>query len=194
MFEGPATYIPCIEELVVTNVNAVVIKPDTAIRLEARRHMTDRNGIEREAGQQWLERKVGAYMPGVDEIIKEQCVQARVLTEKTALHVRATKSFTDIYNEKRKAGDEWLVTNEMAETHIPSVNEHIVGVVNITTLTNRQFCVVLNPYDADGTQKLGSWPYIICYGRLLYIICYVPLLPSRTRRTESNVTVLCRPP
>ena len=177
-----------------TNVNAVVIKPDTAIRLEARRHMTDRNGIEREAGQQWLERKVGAYMPGVDEIIKEQCVQARVLTEKTALHVRATKSFTDIYNEKRKAGDEWLVTNEMAETHIPSVNEHIVGVVNITTLTNRQFCVVLNPYDADGTQKLGSWPYIICYGRLLYIICYVPLLPSRTRRTESNVTVLCRPP
>ena len=155
LFEGPATYIPRIEQTVTADVKAVVIKPDTAIRLEARRKMVDRNGIAREAGQQWLERKVGAYMPGVDEVIKDRRVKARVLTEKTALHVQAIKSFTDIYGEKRRAGDEWLVTSDMAETHIPSVNELIVGEVDITTLTNRQFCVVLNPYDKNGVQKLG---------------------------------------
>lgn len=155
LFEGPATYIPRIEEEVLIKVHAVVIKPDTAIRLEAHRQMTDRNGVAREAGQQWLERKVGAYMPNVDEIIKDKCVRARVLTDKTALHVQAIKSFTDLYGEKRKAGDEWLVTSDMAETHIPSVNENVIGEVAITTLTNRQFCVVLNPYDKNGVQHLG---------------------------------------
>ena len=31
----------------------------------------------------------------------------------------------------------------------------VVGVVNITTLSNRQYCVILDPVDASGRPQLG---------------------------------------
>jgi len=31
----------------------------------------------------------------------------------------------------------------------------VIGVVNITTLTNRQYCVVLDPVDAKGNPQFG---------------------------------------
>ena len=31
----------------------------------------------------------------------------------------------------------------------------MVGVVNITTLSNRQYCVILDPVDKDGKPQLG---------------------------------------
>ncbi len=31
----------------------------------------------------------------------------------------------------------------------------MVGVVNITTLSNRQYCVILDPVDKDGHPQLG---------------------------------------
>ena len=31
----------------------------------------------------------------------------------------------------------------------------VVGVVNITTLSNRQYCVILDPVDKDGKPQLG---------------------------------------
>jgi len=33
--------------------------------------------------------------------------------------------------------------------------EQVIGVVNITTLTNRQYCVVLDPVDAKGNPQFG---------------------------------------
>jgi major vault protein len=42
-----------------------------------------------------------------------------------------------------------------AETHIPDVYEQIVGEVKITSLTNRQYCVVLDPWK-HGKQLLGQ--------------------------------------
>ena len=65
------------------------------------------------------------------------------------------KKFTDIYGISRKAGEEWLVTSEMADYHIPDVDEEVLATVNITTLTNRQYCVILDPH-IDGEQKLGT--------------------------------------
>merc|ERR1712196_270850 len=59
------------------------------------------------------------------------------------------------YGKMRKAGEQWLVTIKESDSHIPDVYENVDGVVNITTLTNRQFCVVLDPY-IDGVQKLGT--------------------------------------
>jgi major vault protein len=43
-----------------------------------------------------------------------------------------------------------------AETHIPDVYEQVVGEVKITTLTGRQFCVVLDPIGETGRPQLGQ--------------------------------------
>jgi major vault protein len=32
-----------------------------------------------------------------------------ILTDMSALHVKAIKNFTDIYGKQRKSGDEWLI-------------------------------------------------------------------------------------
>jgi len=59
------------------------------------------------------------------------------------------------FSKTRKAGEEWLVTLQDADTHIPDVYEQVVGEVKITTLTNRQYCVVLDPWK-NGKQTLGQ--------------------------------------
>jgi len=48
-----------------------------------------------------------------------------------------------------------LITLEDAETHIPDVYEEVVGEVKITTLSNRQYVVVVDPW-VDGRQRLGQ--------------------------------------
>jgi major vault protein len=70
--------------------------------------------------------------------------------------LRATKTYTDNFGKERKAGAEWLVTLEDAETHLQDVYEEIVGEVRITTLTNRQYCVVLDPYGREGKPVYGT--------------------------------------
>ena len=66
-----------------------------------------------------------------------------------------SRTFQDIFKKDRKTGEEWLIKFSDAETHIPSVYEEVIGVVQITTLTNRQYAVVLNPVDDDGKPQLG---------------------------------------
>jgi major vault protein len=83
-------------------------------------------------------------------------VKAIVLTERKALHLRATKTFVDIYKKQRKAGEEWLVTLQDSSTHIPDVYEEVVGEVKITTLSNRQYCIVLDPVGKNGVNQLGK--------------------------------------
>jgi len=124
------------------------------LKLRARKQCNDHEGKRRDAGEEWLVRKVGAYLPGVDEEIVET-IAARVLTDKKAFHIRAAKTFNDVFTKKRKAGEEWLVTLNDCETHIPDVYEEVVGEVRITTLTNRQYCVVLDPIGANRLPQLG---------------------------------------
>lgn len=154
LFAGPGTYVPRIEVKRLKKVSAKVITHDMGLRLRARRETTDSEGKPRKAGEEWMVRSLGAYMPGVCEEIVET-VRAYVLTEKKALHIRAERSFTDVYGKERKAGEEWLVTFDLAETHIKDVSEVVVGEVDIVTLTNRQYCVIVDPY-VDGTQSLGT--------------------------------------
>lgn len=154
LFEGPGTYLPRVEVEVVETVKAVVIKPNQALRLITRQSCTDRQGNRRRAGEEWLVRDEGAYLPGVDEEVVG-IINACVLTEKKALHLKAKRTFSDIFGRQRKAGDEWLVTFEDAEIHIPDVYEEVVGEVEITTLGDRQWCIVLDPIDADGKPQLG---------------------------------------
>lgn len=149
LFVGPATYIPRVEVTIVGNVSSIIIKMNSALHL---RVLRESNG--RKAGSEFLIRRPGHYLPSVDEEIVGM-VQSHILTEKCALHLRAQKKFTDIYGISRKAGEEWLVTSEMADYHIPDVDEEVLATVNITTLTNRQYCVILDPH-IDGEQKLGT--------------------------------------
>lgn len=154
LFEGPGTYTPRIEVEVVKVVTAIVIKPNQALRLLARQNCTDRQGHRRRAGEEWLVREEGAYLPGVDEEVVG-IINAYILTEKKALHLRAKRTFFDVFSRQRKAGDEWLVTIEDAEIHIPDVYEVVVGEVEITTLGDREWCTVVNPIDAEGKPQLG---------------------------------------
>eukprot|EP01089_Gocevia_fonbrunei_P023436 TRINITY_DN98_c0_g1_i2.p1 TRINITY_DN98_c0_g1~~TRINITY_DN98_c0_g1_i2.p1 ORF type:complete len:831 (+),score=300.11 TRINITY_DN98_c0_g1_i2:78-2570(+) len=155
LFQGPGTYNPRVEVQVVEVIRSTIVKPNTALKLRARKQCKDSDNKQRNAGEEWLLRKIGAYLPGVDEEIIET-VAARVLTEKKAFQIRASKTFVDVFGKKRKAGEEWLVTLDDAETHIPDVYEEIVGEVRITTLTNRNYAVVLEPVGEDGTPQFGK--------------------------------------
>jgi len=154
LFKGPATYIPRAEVEILEEVQALIVKKNCALRLRARRKTVDANGISRKAGEEWLIRDSGAYLPSVDEeLIKIE--KAQVITDKSALHLKALNLYTDIYGVQRKAGEEWLVTSQNADNHICGVYEEIVDVVPVTTLTNREYCIVVNPW-VDGVQKLGT--------------------------------------
>lgn len=151
--KGPTTYIPRVEVEVVQNVKASIVKHGMALKIRANKGCTDHKGIKRRAGEEYLVRDLGAYLPSVDEEIVET-LSAYLLTDKKALHLSATKTFTDIYGTTRKAGEEWLITSKQSEAHIVDVYECFLGIVEITTLTIRQYCVLVNPV-IDNVQHLG---------------------------------------
>jgi len=136
-------------------VNSLTLTPEQGLKLRARRECKDASGIDRRAGEEWVYRGNGTYLPAVDEEVIE-VLKAYTLTERTALHLRATRTFTDQLGKTRKAGEEWLITNKDSVTYIADVYEEVVGTVNITILTNRQYCVVCDPLDAQGKPQLGK--------------------------------------
>lgn len=155
LFEGPGTYIPKKEVTVLETIKATVIRENQAIRLRARKEGVDRGGVRRVTGEEWLVSKVGAYLPGAHEEVLD-IVNAFILTDKKALHVRALRAFKDGGGRDRRTGEEWLVTMADREAHIPSVAEEVVGVVDVTTLSSRQYCVILDPVGGDGKPQLGQ--------------------------------------
>ncbi|XP_044037438.1 major vault protein [Siniperca chuatsi] len=155
LFEGPGTYIPRKEVAVLETIKATVIRENQAIRLRARKEGVDRGGVRRVTGEEWLVSKVGAYLPGAHEEVID-IVNAFILTDKRALHVRALRPFKDAGGRDRRTGEEWLVTIADREAHIPSVAEEVVGVVDVTTLSSRQYCVILDPVGPDGKPQLGQ--------------------------------------
>jgi len=152
---GPGTYVPRPEVEVVCDNNATIIQPNQALRLRARLETTDSQGRRRVAGEEWLVSQVGAYLPGVYEEVVA-VVNAHVLTEKIALMVRATRTFTDSRGVRRKNGERWLVRFSDMETFIPDVYEVVDEEQDVTTLTSRQYCVVCDPVGADGKPQLGQ--------------------------------------
>ncbi|KAL6061379.1 Major vault protein [Balamuthia mandrillaris] len=155
LWVGPGTYKPRVEVQVTEVLKATLIGTNQALQLKARKACVDKDGNKRAAGEEWIVRTQGAYLNGVDEEIVGT-LTATILTPKKALHLRATRTFTDVFGVRRPAGAEWLVTLADAETHIRDVYEEEVGEVHITTLTNRQYCVVLDPIGSDGKQVLGT--------------------------------------
>eukprot|EP00826_Nyctotherus_ovalis_P051824 TRINITY_DN649_c0_g1_i15.p1 TRINITY_DN649_c0_g1~~TRINITY_DN649_c0_g1_i15.p1 ORF type:complete len:633 (-),score=259.21 TRINITY_DN649_c0_g1_i15:188-2086(-) len=93
-------------------------------------------------------------LPGINEILVE-VVSAVILTDYKAIHLTATRTFVDVYGKERKAGEEWLVTKEMASTHISDVYEKIVNEVNILVLSSNEHCYLLNPLE-NGINQMGK--------------------------------------
>ncbi|CAF1659453.1 unnamed protein product [Rotaria magnacalcarata] len=130
LYEGPATYIPRKEVSVEEQIRATVISSNQAIRLCAKKEIVDRTGQRRVTGEEWLIKKTGAYLPLAYETVVS-VENAYVLTDKKALHLCALKTFTDNFGKERMNGEEWLVTLADTETHILSVYEQLVSVVNV---------------------------------------------------------------
>uniref|UniRef100_UPI0039807BAA hypothetical protein n=1 Tax=Salmonella sp. s51228 TaxID=3159652 RepID=UPI0039807BAA len=155
LFEGPGTYIPRKEVEIDETIRAAVIKPHHALKLRARKETQDREDNYRVTGEEWIINKVGAYLPGAYEEVVE-VVNSYILTDKVALHLRALRTFVDEKEVTRRSGEEWLIKMEDTEAHIAGVYEEVVGVVDITTLTSRQYCIILDPVGLDGKPQLGQ--------------------------------------
>ncbi|KAG5511372.1 hypothetical protein JKF63_07335 [Porcisia hertigi] len=153
--EGPKTYIPFLEVEVVKEVVATVIQPNSALLLRANVNFTDRSGVPRIAGEKWLVRTLGSYLPSVEETVLS-LVQGTMLSEFKALHLRAEQCFTDVYGRARRAGEEWLVTLEDAPVHIVDAYETKVGDVAAVSLSAKEYAIVHNPVDADGHCRFGE--------------------------------------
>jgi len=153
-FLGPGSFTPIIEVEVVDLIKATVIYSNQALLVKAIRDCMDDKKNQRKAGEMWLIREPGSYLPGINEQVVE-VLHSQILTDKIALHVVAEHNFTDFYGVKRKAGDEWLITKDLTESHIKDVHEKIKGIVHITTLNSSEYAIVENPW-VDDIQKLGS--------------------------------------
>ena len=155
LFYGPASYIPRIECDLIREVVPLTNKPNCAIKLRAIRATVDKYSIERKAGEEWLIRESGDYLPQVREEFVEE-VKAIILTEKKGIQLRAIKTFVNVYGKNRRAGEEWLLTIEDSDTHIPDVYETLVETIDAVILNNRQYCYILDPVDDKGKNQYGT--------------------------------------
>lgn len=65
-----------------------------------------------------------------------------------------------------------------------------MGVVDITTLNNRQYCVILDPVDKDGKPQLGQKRLVkvLKFIKIFNIkLCLFRLLETSPESKESNV-------
>ncbi|KNC52392.1 major vault protein [Thecamonas trahens ATCC 50062] len=156
LVKGPRTYLPSRVVTVLEEVHSVVVLETQALRLRATEDFTEPDGTARLAGSEWIVRQPGRYLCRVtEELVEVQ--ELHVLTETTGLHLRATQAFTDVYGIERKVGDEWLVTLAEAPTHMLGVFEQLVTPVTAISLSNTDYCVIVDPVDAStGKNVLGT--------------------------------------
>jgi major vault protein len=155
VLKGPRVYVNRVEVEVLEKIEATIIGPNQALRLRAKKDFTDSNGNKRISGEEWLVREKGPYIISAEEEIVS-LVDAVILSDTVALKLYSTKSFTDVYGNKRNAGEEWVVTNEITSTHIPDVYEKILEKLNIYVLNRWQYCVVMDPVGEDGRNRFGQ--------------------------------------
>jgi len=166
LFKGPAVYMPQVEVTVVTLIKAIILKPDQALLVKATNDCVDHNNKPRKAGEEWMVREPGPYLPGVYEQLSN-VINAHILDDRTGLYVRAKTTFIDERDTKRKAGEEWLITRKDTESFLPGVGEEVFSTVEINVLGPDEFCVVVNPIDPQtgklhlGTKELRKGP--LCF-------------------------------
>eukprot|EP01061_Rhynchopus_euleeides_P015169 TRINITY_DN259_c0_g2_i2.p1 TRINITY_DN259_c0_g2~~TRINITY_DN259_c0_g2_i2.p1 ORF type:complete len:907 (+),score=495.19 TRINITY_DN259_c0_g2_i2:65-2785(+) len=152
---GPCTYYPHICREVVQTVKAQFVNVNEALKLTAINTFTDRTGVERKVGAQWLWTQTGAFLPSVDEKVLE-VVQPKILTETKAIHVKCVNPFKDCFGQERLPGDQWLVTHKDTATYLPTPNESVMTEVQLLVLNKKQYCIVMDPFDTAKKQvQLG---------------------------------------
>uniref|UniRef100_A0A7S3JLK9 Major vault protein n=1 Tax=Euplotes harpa TaxID=151035 RepID=A0A7S3JLK9_9SPIT len=152
---GPCLYIPKIEVKLEKVMKPEVIKSNQALKIRARRDCKDSKGEERKAGDYWLIRDRGFYLPAIDEDVIEK-LNAHIITESFAIHLRANEGFTDIYGNERKYDEEWLISSDISTSHIIDVHEDFVQDVPITILSSDEYCYINDPVNEKGVNQLGK--------------------------------------
>jgi hypothetical protein len=89
--------------------------------------------------------------------------------------LKSTGNFVDIYGKKRQAGDTWLVTSRDSEVHIVDIFEKILGNIEMTYLTNRQYAIIQNPINEGKKIFFFLYLFILYYYFIIIIIynCYI---------------------
>jgi major vault protein len=154
LIKGPKVYVPRIEEERVEMQQPITLEPNKAIKLRAKFACVDVEKNERQPGEEWLIRKPGMYILGVNEVLIE-IVNGLVITDKRALHLTATRTFVDVYGKKHRAGEEWLITKDITSVHICDVHEKVLAEVSITVLRSDEYCYLLNPRK-DIVNEMGK--------------------------------------
>lgn len=147
LIKGPMTYMPRIEVKLEQIIKPITIENNCALQLRAKRACTDSEGHERKDKEEWLIRTPGFYVPQIDEEVV-QTVKALTITETSIAQLKALQSFTDFYGVKRRAGDEWQISN--VSSHIVEVYEQLVRMVDLTVLNAEQYCYIQDPADENG--------------------------------------------
>jgi len=154
LFPGRATYYPQVEVENVETIAAQHLKTTEALRVRAINDCKDYKGRDRRAGEEWIVKLDGLYLPQVNEKVVEK-IKAQILTHKNALHVRAKNKFTDEKGEVHKAGTEWLVTQADTEIFFPEVYEEIIRKVDLIVLGPHDYCIIGDPIE-NGKPQLGQ--------------------------------------
>lgn len=155
VLRGPLVYVNRVEVEVLEKIEATIIGPNQALRLRAKKDFTDSHGSKRISGEEWLVREKGPYVISAEEVIV-LLVDAVILSDTVGLKLYGTKPFTDVYGNKRNAGEEWIITNEITSTHIPDVYEQVQEKLNIYVLNRWQYCIVIHPIGDDGRNRFGQ--------------------------------------
>mmetsp|Transcript_37203 Transcript_37203/g.38582 ORF Transcript_37203/g.38582 Transcript_37203/m.38582 type:complete len:821 (-) Transcript_37203:51-2513(-) len=148
---GPKYFVKRPEMEIVNFVKIYIIVKPNGLRVAASRNFTDSKGVKRLAGEEWLISEEGSYMPNVNETVIGE-VEAVILNDMNAAHLKAKNNFTDIYGIKRHAGEEWIVTKETASFHTCGIYEELLGVEDRVVLEIDQYVVIENPFDSE-TKK-----------------------------------------
>merc|ERR1711957_1089073 len=111
------------EEQVMSTIKSQIIKKGLALRLRTNQEFTDDCGTIRKAGEEWLVRKEGRYLPKVFEDVVGM-VKPTPITESQALTLKATQSFVDIYEEMLSRPQRQILKED-------------------------NYCVILEPWDTE---------------------------------------------
>jgi len=115
-----------------------ILSGNKALKLRAVRdyEFVDLDGklCKRVAGDLYLFKGPGTYIPRVQEVIAEELLAATVLPGE-AVRLRASSDFVDRTGVRRNAGDEWLY--EEPGAFLPSIEEQVVEKIQPIILTDK---------------------------------------------------------
>jgi len=134
-YSVPFPLYPGEELLGPENQELEIISNNEGLKLRATRKHTDVNGVERLPGDLWLERGLSTYYPSNNQEVVET-VLISVILENIALRLKASIDLVDQKGVYRKAGEEWLITEN--GSYLPGAYEMNLGFENAYILTDEK--------------------------------------------------------